>query len=286
MNPRYYHWQIAYRKKGERTFRLIENPSYAWAADPFLVEYNGRLLLFAELFLYRTERNGVIGYCEYNGSGFGRWQISMDEHWHLSYPNVFVENGKLFMIPESYQKNEVGIYELVEQPDKWIQRDVLFSNVKYVDTTFLDLDGITYLFMFEPTFKGNEGKLLMCRQNNDGSFPAPVVLSEDKSLARPGGNFVRRGERLYRIGQDCEMSYGSALSVCQVDQVYPHYAERVVKKIEPSDIRLYTQREILGIHTYNELGGLEVIDVKYYHPTIGEALAAKRTRKVFLNKYE
>ena len=69
---RYMHWQIAYRISRNEPFHMVENPEYAWAADPFLVEYRGRIYLFAELFLYRSERNGVIGYCIYEN---GRWRL-------------------------------------------------------------------------------------------------------------------------------------------------------------------------------------------------------------------
>ena len=55
------HWQIAYRIKDEKEFHLIPNPPYAWAADPFLVKFQEKTYLFAELYLYKSERNGVIG---------------------------------------------------------------------------------------------------------------------------------------------------------------------------------------------------------------------------------
>ena len=57
---KYEHWQIAYRED-EGEFKLVSNPDWAWAADPFLVKYKGEIYLFAELFLYKSERNGVIG---------------------------------------------------------------------------------------------------------------------------------------------------------------------------------------------------------------------------------
>ena len=41
----YEHWQIAFREKTEKKFRLIPNPSWGWAADPFLVRYKGELYL-------------------------------------------------------------------------------------------------------------------------------------------------------------------------------------------------------------------------------------------------
>lgn len=284
-NPRYMHWQIAYRISRESPFCLIENPPYAWAADPFLTEYEGRIYLFAELFLYRSERNGVIGYSIYENGRFGEWQVSMDEHWHLSYPNVYTKNGTLYLCPESWQKNEVGIYKLVEFPDKWVQTDCLMRNVRYVDTTFLDQGEERYIFTFAPTFQGDDGQLLLIKEKSDGSRTVPVVLTKDRSLARPGGNILEQDGKLFRVSQNCQDSYGQGLVFSQIDALWPKYQEHVVRRITPGEFPIETKKELLGVHTYNRYKGLEVIDVKYYEPSLTEYLAARRTHKVFLNKY-
>lgn len=284
-NPRYMHWQIAYRISRESPFCLIENPPYAWAADPFLTEYEGRIYLFAELFLYRSERNGVIGYSIYENGRFGEWQVSMDEHWHLSYPNVYTKNGTLYLCPESWQKNEVGIYKLVEFPDKWVQTDCLMRNVRYVDTTFLDQGEERYIFTFAPTFQEDDGQLLLIKEKSDGSRTVPVVLTEDRSLARPGGNILEQDGKLFRVSQNCQDSYGQGLVFSQIDALWPKYQEHVVRRITPGEFPIETKKELLGVHTYNRYKGLEVIDVKYYEPSLTEYLAARRTHKVFLNKY-
>lgn len=285
LNPRYMHWTIAYRNQKDNVFQIVPNPTYAWAADPFLVEYEGRILLFAELFLYKTERNGVIGYCEYQGDGFSDWRVTMDEHWHLSYPNVFVKDGRLLMCPESYQKKEVGIYELQKFPNRWKQVDVLFHNVQYVDTTFLSKDDKNYLFTFRPDFKGDHGELLLYKQGEYGKFEEYLKISDDVSVARPGGNFIFKNDKLFRISQNSEHSYGEGLVVSQIDSLWPQYSEHVVKKVFPDNVQIDSKDKYFGIHTYNQLHDLEVIDLKLYEPTFAEYIASRRTRKVFTNKY-
>ncbi len=283
---RYMHWQIAYRTTEGDPFCLIANPRYAWAADPFVVEYAGTIYLFAELFLYRSERNGVIGYCVYENGKFGEWHVSMDEHWHLSYPNVYVKNGELFMCPESWQKNEVGVYRLIEFPNKWEQVDCLFRNVKYVDTTFLEQGKEQYVFTFAPYFSEDEGQLLLFKIHEDGTMTKPAVVTTDKSLARPGGNIIRQDGKLYRVSQNCRNSYGEGLVISEIECLWPEYREHVVKRIFPGDLAVETKYKIMGVHTYNRCGRLEVIDIKYYAPSLAEYRAAQRTHRVFLNKYE
>ena len=210
----------------------------------------------------------------------------MDEHWHLSYPNVYVRDGELFMCPESWQKNEVGIYRLTAFPNKWEQTDCLFRNVRYVDTTFLELEKERYIFTYAPTFSGDEGELLLVKECEAGTRTEPVVLTTDKSMARPGGNIISQDGKFFRVSQNCRNSYGEGLVFSEIDSLWPDYQEHIVKRLSPEDITIASEKKISGIHTYNRYGEIEVIDVKYYEPSFAEYRAAQRTHKVFLNKYE
>lgn len=283
------HWQIAYRINGQKEFKLIPNPFFAWAADPFLVEYRGTLYLFAELFLYRSERNGVIGFCKYENGKFSKWTVTMDKHWHLSYPNVFVYEDKLYMCPESYQREEIGLYELKEFPDKWEKICTWNENMACVDTTFLEYEGKRFLFTFELGVGKYAGKLWMYQIVEDG-LSDPIIVTENKGLARPGGNFIKENGRLFRVAQDCVADYGAGIVFCEVDSVWPEYKEHKVKRIYPQDIVIshenrVKQNKYTGIHTYNRLGNMEVIDLKYQNSSLPEYFAQKRVRKVFLHKY-
>lgn len=282
---RYMHWQIAYRMSCDEPFKMVPNPQFAWAADPFLVEFNQKIYLFAELFLYKSERNGVIGFCEFINGQFTEWQVAMDEHWHLSYPNVFVRDEKLYMCPESYQKKEVGIYELQKLPNQWKQVETLFDNVKYVDTTFLQHGNDQYIFTFKPTFQGDGGTLLLYKKNVDGILSDPFEVTDDVSVSRPGGNIIRENGKLYRVSQDSTHSYGDGIVFSEIDSLWPIYREHVIGRMTPQNQQILTGKKVLGMHTYNRCGAMEVIDIRYYEPSLREYLAAQRTHKVFLNKY-
>lgn len=281
----YNHWQIAYRLSKDEEFHLIPNPEWAWAADPFLVKFYNEIYLFAELFLYKSERNGVIGYCKYQNGKFGKWFISMDEHWHLSYPNVFTKDNKLYMCPESYQKNEIGIYELEKLPNKWKLVDILLPNIKCVDTTFLSYKDENYFFTFCPTFQGNNGTLLLYKYEKNKSLSEPLVITDKLGSARPGGNILKINDRLIRVSQNNLSGYGYGLVFNEIDSLWPDYKEHMIKEIIPKDIKLDTNKDIIGVHTYNKLDDLEVIDIKFKQWSLKEYFAVKRVRKVFLNKY-
>lgn len=278
------HWQIAYRINNNESFRLIPNPPWAWAADPFLVEFRDEVYLFAELYLYKSERNGVIGYCKYEDGKFGDWIVTMDKHWHLSYPNVFVYENELYMCPESYQKEEVGIYRLIEFPDKWEHVYTLLNNGKYVDTTFLKKNNEIYFFTFRPRFCNSEGDLLLYKINGD-QISEPLLITNNKEIARPGGKIIADGERLIRVSQNCQKEYGKELVFSEILSVWPQYQEKVIARWQPDDVVDIKGRRFSGIHTYNRLSDLEVVDLKFNKSSLTEYFSRKRVRKIFLNKY-
>ena len=279
-------WQIAYRAIGKEEYRLVPNPPYGWCADPFLVEYQGRIYLFAEIFLYKSERNGVIGYSIYENGEFGAWTVTMDRHWHLSYPNVFVYDGNLYMCPESWQKDEIEIYQLIKFPNHWEKTISLSCNGKYVDTTFLRIGEETYMFTFQPDFHQYGGTLLQCQVKEEG-LSRFRALTKDKSRARPAGNFIVEKGKIVRVSQDSSKGYGCGLVFSEVDSMWPDYREHEVKRVLAKDIPMEKNgRKYIGVHTYNRCQGLEVVDLKYTCYSFKEYAARKRVRKVFTNKYK
>ncbi len=281
----YHHYDIAYKKRGMERFEIVTPPPYGWVADPFLVEFKGEMYLFAEVFLWRSERNGKIGYCKWEGDAFGEWTITMDRHWHLSYPNVWVENDHLYMVPESYQLGEVVLYELVEFPDKWRKVKSILSDVGYCDTTFLHDKSGDYLFTFERRDPSPEGTGLMYKKNDAGEYVDKIVLSDSLDGSRCGGNFFKKNGKWIRVGQDCTKEYGGGLVFFEVDSIYPEYKEHVIKRIGPENLYSKWQKKYRGIHTYNKCGDFRVIDLRRRESMIEEEIASRRVKKVFTNKY-
>lgn len=277
-------WQIAYRMKGMKQFRLLPNPDWGWMADPFPIVYQGSLYIFAEAFLYKSERNGVIAYCRFENGAFTKWTVSMDKHWHLSYPNVFVIDEKLYMCPETRRNDEISVYELEAFPDQWKKVKVLAANVGCVDTTFCRYKGEDYMFTFQPAVRGLESALYLYRIVN-GEIAEPQILSKDIGSARPGGNIIHKDGKVFRVSQNGRPEYGSGLVFSEIDSMYPVYKEHEVKRVYPQDVSGEWKRKFVGIHTYNQIDEIEVIDLKYRQYSLTERFAQKRVRKVFLNKY-
>lgn len=279
------HWEIAWRRIGEERYHVIPNPSWGWCADPFLVMHGGKLYLFAEIFLWKTERNGVIAYCIFEGNKWSDWVVTMDKNWHLSYPYVFSQNGKLFMCPETRRLGEVALYQLVDFPDKWKKVRIYISNVEYVDSTFLEVDNKQYMISYDkPKGEEGSGRGIICKVT-DNDVCDVKTFSEDLEGNRCGGQIIYKDGKKIRVGQNCKEIYGGGLIFYEIDQVEPCYVEHEIYRINPEDIKSDSVHDVIGVHTYNSCAGIEVVDLKYMNTSIDEYIARYRTRKVFTEKY-
>lgn len=265
-------WSIAYRKKQngliiENTsdFKVIDNGHKGWYADPFLFDYKGDTYLFAEYYSYDLGR-GVIAFAIYDEhtDSFSEFKELIREDYHLSYPLVFQgEDGQIYMMPESNQKEELYLYRAVSFPFKWKKEKIIMNGIKVVDTTPFQYQNKNYAF----SLKLNNQLLLL--RFGDGIFEKPDVqfVTDDMSFARPGGHVFDLDEKKIYVSQDCSEDYGKAVNLMRFrltgDQNTPVEFE-LLKKFTADQIELINGKPGEGIHTYNFSKKLEVIDIKYY----------------------
>lgn len=258
------HWIIAYRRN--KNWIFVENPEEGWAADPFLFKYNDRVFLFAEIMSYRTGK-GYIGCCEWNGEGFGTWRKVIKEEWHLSYPNVFEWNGKIYMLPEQYQSGEIALYECLRFPTEWKRLSPLKDGGQYVDSTVLFQNGEAWLFTLRMNSKKHsEGKLLRAKLFSPEQLGTFEIIDALGGLyKRPGGHFLLCNGKTYRVAQNCDGEYGRGLVFYLVNKCDDiGYQEEEEKRIYSGTVVDGMEgRKYIGIHTYNRCGDMEVIDLKY-----------------------
>lgn len=106
------------RKAKETVFHVIKNGWTYWIADPFPIEVDGELYIFAEMWRYRYLK-GCIAYTKLTPEGFKKWKPVIEEKFHLSYPNIFRQGGKIYICPEANESGEIFLYECINFPEKW-----------------------------------------------------------------------------------------------------------------------------------------------------------------------
>ncbi|MDO1582789.1 glucosamine inositolphosphorylceramide transferase family protein [Rhizobium oryzicola] len=271
-NRRPFYWKTAWRLTNGATltshapdtvptlFNELGDDGARFYADPFPFEYMGRTYVFLEEFPYQ-EGKGVISVTELGEDGsLSPPRVILREDHHLSYPNVFEDEGSIFMIPESGSIHEVVLYRAEKFPDRWVRDCVLIRDHNINDATLVRRDGRYWMFATEKIGKGSASDTLVVFSATQLKGPwlphklNPILI--DKSGARPGGHVIQEDERLFLPVQDGSEVYGGGLGMreilCLDDE---NVILGNVIQIQPGSA--WSKK---GIHTYNRCGLLEVVD--------------------------
>jgi len=244
----------------KKPFNIVANSNRYWKADPFLFEKDGIIYVFYEVF-DKKKQKGMIAYSKLDNNKFTDMQIIIEDDAHLSYPFIFEENGKVYIMPESYGKNGVYIWEAVDFPNKW-QPSYKLLDGRYADTTFVKIDDVEYYFTLDVNNKNFENdSLCIFKKENENLVPHkgnPVV--KDSSSARPAGKIFD----LIRPSQVCTNGYGQGLKFNKVIEI-ESYKEKCLKTITVDDVNFDKKGRYVGMHTYNRLNNIDIIDVKTEH---------------------
>lgn len=273
------HWRIGWRHVdddgvwGRRdlsgpAWQVVPGPATHFYADPFPVTWQGRTFVFFEDLDHRVGK-GTISAIEFGARGpIGGAIPVIEEPWHLSYPFLLTFDGALWMIPESTAHHDVAIYKCIEFPHRWERHATLLSGLELADATIARRGEFYYLFGATRDGAGGYSDTLSIFFTDHPLHPwrphsqNPVLL--DRVAARPAGNLVERNGRLFRPAQDCSNGYGSALALCEVDELSPDGFKQSLRQV------IGTGSDWPGrkLHTLNRDGRLEVIDGTTIQPRI------------------
>ncbi len=264
-------WRVAWRRaNGDEVRRTLAWPDAPYAllpddgaryyADPFVFVRDGETFVFVEECPYATGRGLISVFTIAADGAVGAPRPVLEAPFHLSYPFVFEHAGAIYMAPESAAVNRLQLYRAERFPDVWVPEGALLDGVAAADATLVHHGGRWRLF----ATVANDGQsdwdslAIFCADRLDGpwrSHPANPALI-DARQARSAGRFFERDGRLYRPAQDCAGGYGAALALCGVDRLDDDgFAQTIEARLAPPG------RAWRGVHTLNDAGGLEVIDL-------------------------
>jgi hypothetical protein len=230
-------------------------------ADPFIFEDSGRAFLFFERYDERAQR-ASIAFAALGAAGepAGRPVSVLRPGYHVSYPFVFRLDDDIFLIPESLENESVDLYRAVEFPTLWTFERRLLSNIRAVDATLLKDGSRLWLFLnvAEPGASVNDELHLYSATELAGPWlrhPESPIVS-DVARARPAGRIFRDRGHWIRPSQDCSHGYGAAVVFNRIECLTTaEYRETPIARVEPT-----WAARLLGTHTYNAAGGIEVVD--------------------------
>lgn len=248
-------WFTALRRQASAEYEDIPAPRGTQMADPFLVAEKDRTWLFFEDVPAGAVK-GRLSCMEVLAGGFSKPEVVMEKDHHLSYPCVVADKGERFMIPESAGARAIQLFRADRFPFEWQLEATLMEDLAAVDTTPFFLDGRWYFFTstsapFAETF-------LFWSNSLGGRWrlhPRSPVSSSVKNC-RAAGHLFYGNDRLLRPTQDCSVRYGYGIAINEITRLTTtEFEERPASFIGPG-----WRRGLLGTHTINSVGPIEVID--------------------------
>lgn len=243
---------------------LFPARTYTYVADPCLVRFESRTLLFCERYNHRSGR-GLLVHSELNGKHATNPSVAIQEPHHLSYPHVFEKDGRLYCIPESAQANKVCLYRFNGARKRWEFVRTLVDNFAAADSTVVRHNGKWWMFCTSAKVveRGFNSHLYVWYADDLFGKWKPHVgnpVKIDARSARCAGPFFTHEGALYRPVQDCGASYGTSIHLARVDVL----TEREFKETIAGTIRAPAGRYRSGIHTISAAGDVCVVDARRY----------------------
>jgi hypothetical protein len=233
---------------------------HRYFADGFSIEARENLLLLYEDYSYQ-QRKAHISASWFNAKEGSTSEAitALSEPWHLSYPYLFTHENRVYCVPESLEHGSVELYELKPATGKLEHVHCLVRGLAAADASLIYHHQRWYLF-FTPAHATNTELHLWHADSLEGPF-IPHILSPvkaDISNARPGGRFIKIGEKLYRPAQNCTLTYGGSLIINEIKVLSETgFIEVPVATLEPP-------AGYSGLHTLSFAGGFLYFDVKKF----------------------
>jgi hypothetical protein len=245
-----YTWYIRIQIGNSTTTQTIldlENPENGYYADPFLFEFQNEIYLFTEEYSFSTSK-GVVCVFKFHDDKFVRLGICLEEIFHISFPNVFVDGEEIYMIPESSENRDVRLYRAVDFPMKWELATQLLTNVSAVDSIIYRDDEDYFLLTTVDIFNVGD------HATNLSIFSSPQIVSSnwfksklnpiiiDSEKGRNAGMYALNPNLNVRIAQASEFgTYGKRIRLFVIQNLGLDGYSEVEMDLPELDIPLDSQ---------------------------------------------
>lgn len=254
-------------------------------ADPFLFVRNGMLYLFYE----RLEKwFGTGRLCMRSTFDLLNWSDEVDvlsEPFHLSFPFVFEDNGKVYMLPETGGDKSIRLYEAEDETlSKWrLVKKLMENNEPWYDSVLYKKDGLYYLFtgLDDNVFQEEH---LFVSENLTGPYeehPASPIYN-GRDGGRNAGSIIESPEGLFRPVQICINGYGEQTSVMKIETLSPTEYKEILYKKNVIDTSLPPYK--FGGHQWNEVNfmGKRIVATDYREKNYNLIELSRRIKREFL----
>lgn len=220
-----------------------------YPADPFALQTDKGLRIFFEKYDYKKQNACISSVMYEETKGFFNEKPVISDNSHRSFPFIFENGGKIYLIPEQIETGRTDLYEWDETQES-LQYINTLLNEPLADPVLYYYNNVWWLFGSKPGKNINNTLDLYFSHTFSGEFkPHPQnSIVCNPTGARMAGNLVSKNGKLFRPGQDSHIYYGQRICMFEIIQMTEtSYTERFSRYIRPhknSNLRK-------GIHTLN-----------------------------------
>lgn len=249
-------------------FRLkpVKLPKNEFWADPFIFNYEDKTFIFFENYDYKTKK-GKISCGRVEGRNLVDIKCVLEMDYHMSYPYIFKQDEKIYLMPETVENNRLEIYECIEFPSKWKLCTTAFEGEKVFDAFFHnDEHGQMWLFVNRKANANcpSDSELYIYKVDSlkmDNIEPHknnPVII--DSRLARNGGPIFKYQNEFYRPSQaNVDGIYGAALNINKINKLsIDEYIEETIVTVKPN-----FHKGLISMHHLHQVDGMYVFDAAF-----------------------
>jgi len=256
--------EIIRKKNNSLSFKWLPlNNANKSIADPFIFRTEGGMinLLYEDFSMVNLENYGKIGLSilDENFEIVCNKEI-LDSASHLSYPFVFKQDNKTYIIPESSQKSEVCCYEYDAANKCLINKRSIIDHLPLLDSTIFKWNDKYWLFATLADGKFDHSKLYIYYSDSFfGPYSAHLNNPVKSGLngTRPAGNLIMVDGEIYRPAQNCERHYGESITLNRITNLSEReFEEEMHCQILPDKNSEFKD----GIHTINFVDDIIVVD--------------------------
>lgn len=256
----------------------MKDSSLSWA-DPFVFKgQDGQVnILFESVSTVKLDGNISLLTCDEQMQPLSEKLLLNNGH-HLSYPFIFEEEGRTYVIPENAFSGKLTAYEFNHQ-SKTLVNPVVILPMEVIDPTILKSDGKYWLFCTMLGDGLNRDLHIFYADQLLGPYQshAQNPVRSDLTGSRPAGQFISVDGNIYRPAQNCSNYYGESITINKINLLTPtRFEEEAYMTIEPNQDDEFNY----GIHTINAIDNLIIVDGQKSHFQPVQQLGRK-LKKIF-----
>ena len=196
----------------------IPGDNMNFVADPFALYHEDKWYLFYEKMELDSRKGKICVVISDDGFTWTQSMEVLEESFHLSYPQVFKNGDDFYMIPESYEANEIRLYKSKSFPFDWNFEKVILP-ISSVDSTIFFKDNLWWLFVCDAPKEHNKLRLFYSEDlySEWTEHDQSPIIENDNRISRPAGKILEYGGKIYRFAQDCSEFYGQSVHAIEIE---------------------------------------------------------------------